>query len=193
MTTRHRLKEYLKYLRKARSRHGIHSPFVYGFIENVLRNNGGLTTSLILVTSRHKKLVNQLIAYFNCRNILWLTNHHGEQETFISIVDGEDGKAQVKSELFDAGAYDQYPQPDLILIDLRDPTDWRPAFDKFRFRLKQDSIVLINSIHHSKQHTEAWGEISEMEEVKLSLDLYKVGLLFFREEIKEKQHFVLKS
>ena len=182
MTTRHRLKEYLKYLRKARSRHGIHSPVVYGFIENVLRNNDGLAASLILVTSRHKKLVNQLIAYFNCRNILWLTNHHGE-----------DGKAQVKSELFDAGAYDQYPQPDLILIDLRDPTDWRPAFDKFRFRLKQDSIVLINSIHHSKQHTEAWGEISEMEEVKLSLDLYKVGLLFFREEIREKQHFVLKS
>jgi hypothetical protein len=107
-------------------------------------------------------------------------------------VEGDDGKARVKSQPFDAGAYEQYPQPDFILIDLRDPTDWQPAFDKFRFRLKQDSIVLLNSIHHSKQHTNAWEQISEMTEVKLSLDIYRLGLLFFRDEIKEKQHFVLK-
>jgi hypothetical protein len=164
---------------------------VYSFIENVLKNKEGVTTSLVLVTCRHKKLVNHLVSYFNCRNILWLTNHHGEQETFISISQEQDGQAQLKSELFDAGLYEQYPQPDLILIDLRDPTDWQPAFEKFRFRLKQDSIVLINSIHHSKQHTDAWEELSEMQEVKLSLDLYKLGLMFFREEIREKQHFVL--
>lgn len=192
MTTGYRLKQYVRHLRKAKGRHGVHSPFVYALIEDVLQNKAADDNALILVTRKHKKLINQLVAYFECRSILWLANHHGEQETFITITPVKDGEVQLKSEPLEAGSYEQYPQPDLLLIDLRDPSDWQHAYEKYRFRLKNESFVLINSIHFSKQHTAAWEQIASSEDVRLSLDLFKIGLLFFREEFKEKQQFLLK-
>jgi hypothetical protein len=39
--TIHALSEYLKYRWQARTRHGTHSPFVYSFIEQCLRQNAG--------------------------------------------------------------------------------------------------------------------------------------------------------
>ena len=38
----------------------------------------------------------------------------------------------------------------------------------------------------------AWTEICAHKEVTLSLDLFYFGIVFFRTENKEKEHFVLK-
>jgi hypothetical protein len=38
----------------------------------------------------------------------------------------------------------------------------------------------------------AWNEIKNHSKVKITIDLFEIGLVFFREEQKEKQHYVLK-
>lgn len=146
----------------------------------------------MLVTSRHKTLANKIVAYFGCEHILWITNKDGEEETFISLKKNGD-LVQLRSERYDSAGEKGHPLPDLYLFDLPDPADWQAAFDKYKDRLKEDSIILILSIHHSKEHTAAWQNIHRNDQVRLSLDLYKIGLLFFRKEFMEKQHFLLRS
>jgi hypothetical protein len=191
VSTEHRIKEFIKYKRKAKGRHGIHSPFVYSFIDNVLKKRTSVP-NLFLVTKKEKKLINRIISYFGCRNILWVANPHGEAETYISITHEDGQKASLTSEVFRIDAPAEYPQPDLLLIDLNDPSDWKPAFEKYGHRLKEDSLVLVSAPHQTKKHSEAWAELHSLAGVKLSIDIFRLGLLFFRDEFKEKQHFILK-
>jgi hypothetical protein len=192
--TWHNIREYLKYIRKAKDLHGVHSPFVYAFNEQVLHkaSKNNKADNLILMTSSHKKLVNRIIGYFQCRNIFWITNKQGEKETYLQITPREDGQIQLKSERIRFEEYKKYPAPDLLLLDLSDPTNWRPAFQRYASRLSKDSLVIITSIHQSLEHTRAWEQLIDSPGVSLSIDLFKTGLLFFKEDMRDKQHFILK-
>ena len=54
-----------------------------------------------------------------------------------------------------------------------------------------DTVLVFEGIHRSRRTEAAWEAIKESEGVSLTMDLYSMGLVFFREGI-EKQDFVLK-
>ena len=54
-----------------------------------------------------------------------------------------------------------------------------------------DSVFVFEGIHRNRDMEDAWEEIKANENVSVTLDLYCVGMVFFREGI-EKQDFVLK-
>ena len=54
-----------------------------------------------------------------------------------------------------------------------------------------DSVFIFEGIHHNRDIEDAWEEIKADEDVSVTLDLYSIGMVFFREGI-EKQDFVLK-
>ena len=58
--------------------------------------------------------------------------------------------------------------------------------------LHDHSIVILDDIHWSAEMEQAWDEVRGMEEVTLSIDLFFIGLVFFRKEQKEKQHFSIR-
>ena len=55
----------------------------------------------------------------------------------------------------------------------------------------ETSVFVFDDIHWSREMSEAWREIQNHEEVSLSLDLFHLGLIFFRKGLP-KQHFILK-
>lgn len=57
-------------------------------------------------------------------------------------------------------------------------------------KVRSGSIIAIGDIHWSVQMQSAWNEIIEFPEVRLSLDFYEVGILFF-EFPGDKEHWVL--
>lgn len=53
------------------------------------------------------------------------------------------------------------------------------------------TCIIFDDIHWSKEMTKAWNFIRKREEVRLSIDLYRMGLVFFRKEQLRKEHFRL--
>jgi predicted O-methyltransferase YrrM len=58
--------------------------------------------------------------------------------------------------------------------------------------LHDDSILVFDDIHWSREMEKAWDEIRNDERVTLSIDLFFIGVVFFRKENKVKQHFTIR-
>ncbi len=56
----------------------------------------------------------------------------------------------------------------------------------------EQSILVFDDIHWSAEMEEAWKAIKEEPTVTLTIDLFFIGLVFFRKENKAKQHFVIR-
>lgn len=57
-------------------------------------------------------------------------------------------------------------------------------------RCHKNSVIVLDDIHWSKEMKIAWDEIRNHPEVTCSVDLFQVGVIFFKEEI-QKQHWTL--
>ncbi len=88
----------------------------------------------------------------------------------------------------------QLDQLDVCYIDgnhAKDPTI--RYFENCLPHIHEHSVLIFDDIYWSKGMTEAWEQIKKHKSVKLSLDLYFFGLVFFNQDIKEKQHFKIIS
>ncbi|MFI5172406.1 MAG: O-methyltransferase [Chitinophagales bacterium] len=82
---------------------------------------------------------------------------------------------------------------DLAFIDgnhRKDPTlDYYSRIIQFT---NENSILVFDDIHWSDEMEEAWNIIKSYDEVTLSIDLFFKGIVFFRKDFHEKQHFVIR-
>lgn len=58
--------------------------------------------------------------------------------------------------------------------------------------INEYSILVFDDIHWSKEMEQAWEEIKQEPLVTLSIDLFFIGIVFFRKEQKMKQNFVIR-
>ncbi len=65
-------------------------------------------------------------------------------------------------------------------------------FEKFLNKISDSSLVIIHDIHWSREMEEAWQIIQGDPRVKMSIDIFSAGLIFFRNEFKVKQQFVIR-
>jgi len=54
------------------------------------------------------------------------------------------------------------------------------------------SMIILDDIHWSAEMELAWQHCKDHSAVTLSIDLFFIGLLILRKEIREKQHFVVR-
>ncbi|OQY93853.1 MAG: SAM-dependent methyltransferase [Sphingobacteriales bacterium UTBCD1] len=70
-----------------------------------------------------------------------------------------------------------------------------PTIEYFSLMLKKinsSSVVILDDIHWSRGMKEAWNYCKANPSVTLSIDLFFMGILFFRKENLEKQHFTIR-
>jgi predicted O-methyltransferase YrrM len=82
------------------------------------------------------------------------------------------------------------PHIDLAFIDANHRK--KPTLTYFHELLKKvtdGSIIIFDDIHWSRGMEEAWREIKAHHSVMLTIDVFFFGIVFFRHEFKEKQHF----
>lgn len=85
------------------------------------------------------------------------------------------------------------PRLDLAFIDGNHR--YEPTVQYFKQllpHLHDSSVVIFDDIHWSADMEKAWEEVKEDPAVRLSIDLFFVGLVFFGDQFKVKQHFTIR-
>jgi len=85
------------------------------------------------------------------------------------------------------------PKPDLVFFDGNHRKE--PTLRYFRQCLStadENSIFVFDDIHWSAEMEEAWREICLDDAVTCSIDLFFVGIVFFRKDFREKQAFTIR-
>ena len=99
------------------------------------------------------------------------------------------------------GNFDETLQPLLNKLDVvdfafidgnhrKDPTI--KYFNQLLEKSNENSIFIFDDIHWSKGMEEAWKYIQRYPTVTLTIDLFFLGLVFFKKEHKVRQHFVVR-
>jgi hypothetical protein len=81
---------------------------------------------------------------------------------------------------------------DLIIVNEMLPSEWQQLADDHFHQLRNESIVIFTSIHQTRNHSTQWKNVCADHHVTMSIDLYGIGIVLFRKEFKEQQHFILK-
>lgn len=89
------LVRYLFYFLSAKTKHDIHSPFVFEFVIEVLKKKNSLTINTELqehplnhissLTKKNGSLVYRIIEKYNCQNILELSHFAGSNSLYLGI------------------------------------------------------------------------------------------------------------
>jgi predicted O-methyltransferase YrrM len=87
----------------------------------------------------------------------------------------------------------QLPAVDFAFIDgnhRREPTE--NYFHRLLAKSNNNSVFIFDDIHWSSEMEQAWNNIKDHFAVRCSVDLFFIGIVFFRKEFKEKQHFIIR-
>ena len=91
------------------------------------------------------------------------------------------------------GVLETNPAANLVFIDgnhrKKSLLDY---FEKITAHLALPALIVIHDIHWSAEMEEAWAIIQADERVKLTIDIFSAGLVFFRDELKVRQKFVIR-
>jgi hypothetical protein len=165
----HSIKEYVIYRWAALGRHGVHSPFAYHLVDIVLPECSkagavGALNDCTWLPRKYKSLASGLADRYNYTNIKLLENEQEEP----------------------AGKYQ------LLVLNNAIPGQWVRLFNRYCNHMQPNSIIMVAGIHNSPRHTAKWQRLCKHPRVMMSVDLYGAGLIFFRSEFREKQHFILR-
>jgi predicted O-methyltransferase YrrM len=171
-----------------------------------------------LKPGKYAQLLYRLVKYFESKEVLELGTSLGITTSYlasatkdaqVTTLEGAASIAALAQQVFDAqhlknirlvtGNFDETlltvanKNYDFIFIDGNHRKE--PAIRYFQQLLScvhHDSVMVFDDIHWSKEMEEAWEEIKNHASVTLTVDLFFIGLVFFRKEQKEKAHFVVR-
>jgi len=168
---------------------------------------------------KYAQLLYRIVKYYRPNTIIELGTSLGLTTSYLSLanpgatiftLEGAPGIANIARQNFKAldlrnlklleGNFDftlpavlyQLPTIDFAFIDgnhRREPTE--NYFQWLLAKSDNNSIFIFDDIHWSPEMEQAWVHIKDHASVRCSLDLFFFGIIFFRREFREKQHFTI--
>ncbi|MBU8891793.1 MAG: class I SAM-dependent methyltransferase [Bacteroidales bacterium] len=170
------------------------------------------------INRKYGELIYNLTKYFNPTEILELGTSVGISTAFIAqaapksnfnSIEGIEEKIKIAKKIaselkqhteFIHGDFDEilesvlekYDKLDLVFFDGNHKnTSTLNYFNSCLEKIQNESIFIFDDIHWSSNMEEAWEEIKNHPKVKVSVDLFRMGLIFFRKELSY-EHYVIK-
>lgn len=170
------------------------------------------------VNPKYGSLLYNLIKYYNLTDILELGTSVGISTAYIAqanpdsvfrSIEGIEEKIKTAkktaSELrqhtelihgdFDTilpSCVEKFDKLDFVFFDGNHKKDSTiEYFENCLRKIHNESIFIFDDIHWSAEMEEAWDTIKNNPRVKVSVDLFRMGLIFFRKELS-KQHYIIK-
>ncbi len=154
---------------KSKNRHGVHSPFIYGFLDK------GLYGAHLEKSPVQTKLLRASLEYFKPDRV-------GVAGT--PPPDSPLGQLLMKETLC------AHPPYDFFIFET--PSESVDTFLSDRGNWHNDSIVYIGNLRVSPSGYKRWGEIKAHPSVRVVLETYWGGLLLFRRE-QAREHFRIRT
>lgn len=223
---------YLRHQLKAKDRHGLHSPFVYHLVDEVIYDRSERSDyaeieklhqkllqdqSAVMPSKRSKihRLIYRLVEEFTPRNILEIGTNVGISTLYlakaapsariitIQTYSETDNSVQnfkslqtnnveylVQNEDHTvAGIISKVKNLDIVFVAaerrMESPLDY---FYICLPKISSKSIMIFETIYLSKATKEAWEEIKAHPSVTVTVDLFWIGMVFFKDD-QAKEHF----
>lgn len=172
------------------------------------------------ISSKYGSVLFNLVRYFKPMHVLEFGTATGISTLYMALAQQNDGrlitmegcsetatvarsnfkKAHVNDIEILTGEFDavlplalkMMPQIDLVYIDGNHTKSATIRyFNTLVDHVHNGSIIMLDDIHWSQEMTEAWEELIQKSDVTLSIDLFKIGIVFFKKDLS-KQHMILR-
>lgn len=173
------------------------------------------------ITKKYGELIFKIVKHYQPNTILELGTCVGigtlymasaNSNATVYTIEGDPNIAKIAQTNFDKlpnasknivpiiGNFDDVLEPTLEKIDeiglafIDGNHRKKPTLDYFNKILEKcttNSILIFDDIYWSKEMGEAWEEIKQNERVTLTIDFYRLGLVFFVKDRKAVEHFKL--
>jgi hypothetical protein len=182
----------------SRSKFELHSPFVYKIYSEILKDKTNypeyhtLREEMVTnskVSFKSHRLLFRLSRYFKPKTILIIGKKDEIKCSYLTL--GSPGSRLINfhenlSLMADPAVFDMViVAGDLSKVHLLD------YFSRIMQHIHNDSVLIFNNMHSSREMIEAWNEIKNHPSVTLTIDLFHTGLVFYKEELS-KEDFILR-
>ncbi len=177
------VKEYLKHRLKAKTRHGLHSPFVYRLVDEVVYDFSekkvlsAVETSQIAANQRKRaKKINRLLyRIINDRqpaDIVLLGNMAPVTQAYIKAGTGQ---ATIHHNLKNLPT-----NLDTVIIDTKSGAELKEWLNQCFPRVNEHTLIILKNIYDTDGMKTVWTEVKANPKVTVTVDLFKIGLIYFR-------------
>jgi hypothetical protein len=200
--------------------HGIHSPFVFQFVTDVLNDDRFFYAFETIEQAnnqqqrfkKYNQLLFKIVHYYQPKAVLcidesitntlqYLAQTNNNTQVFCYNINNSQQNIAEQNNLaiaidnvffYDDISSIAINQYDLVYINTNNEDDLQNYFQLLLPHLNAQSIVIINNIHAGKPLEAVWQNLQQHSFVTLSIDLFQLGLIFFRSENKIPQHFTIR-
>ncbi|MEA3317918.1 MAG: class I SAM-dependent methyltransferase, partial [Bacteroidota bacterium] len=175
-------------------------------------------TRISSIPNKNGLLLSKIIKYYNIKSVIELGTSIGisslfianaNKEVYLDTIEAEKNKINLAKEnfktlnlnniTFHKGIFfDKLPEVlksketvDMIFFD--GDHNGQRTYEYFELCLKKihnNSIFIFDDIHWSSDMEEAWKRIKQHNKVKVSIDIFRMGLVFFNNELQKQDYII---
>ncbi len=195
------LLKYLQYYWVASNSkgHGIHSPFVFKFIQEILNGKSPLT-AIENNTPAVKQILDQIEAAVSApltpKNKIVIARLLQWLNPIITLVTGDKKQFDADSAIntnAKIGSTQSVESIDFAFIgEGQDGARILQSVNRVMDKMHSNSWMILHGIHADSNMETVWNTLKEHSNIRLSIDLFTIGILFCRKEQKEQEHFIIR-
>ena len=199
----YRQRKYFQFLLKSSNQHGVHSPFVYQLITKCLykkidkdswktfqtSNNKLLKNKKIKNSHKKAKILLKLIHYLKPKNNLEIANSLNLEVTALAMNSSNSCVTTIANTPLEISEVTLNREFDCVYFHKNQIT--LKTFNTCLKAINNNSFFIFNDIYENSETIKNWSSIKNHPKVKVSLDLFYFGVIFFRKE-QAKEHFKIR-